>query len=119
MKTSNQIIRAGVAEAINTALAASPETNVSGNEKRRIAEEVIAQAAPVILNQTNNEPWWQSRVTIGSLLAVLSGVLGIFGYALPDELRGQILEIIVAAGPVIGGAIAIYGRWIAKKPIGS
>ena len=118
MKTSNEIIKTALAEATNTALKDSP-IPVPGNERKEIIDQVIDKVAPVVLNQTNNEPWYQSRVTIGALLAVLSGLLGAFGYALPDELRGQILEIVIAAGPVIGGAVALYGRWVAKKPIGS
>ncbi|MDX0572192.1 hypothetical protein GOD68_18360 [Sinorhizobium medicae] len=83
-----------------------------------IINAVTAKIAPEIIAATNNEPWWQSRVTLGAILAAAAGVLGIFGYAFPAEVQGKVIELIIALGPVIGGAIALYGRWAARKPIG-
>ncbi|MDW9447219.1 hypothetical protein GOA58_05895 [Sinorhizobium meliloti] len=83
-----------------------------------IIDAVTNRIAPEIIAATNNEPWWQSRVTLGAILAAAAGVLGIFGYAFPAEVQGKVIELIIALGPVIGGAIALYGRWAARRPIG-
>lgn len=81
-------------------------------------DAVVKEVAAVVVNQTNNEPWWQSRVTWGAIIAAIAGILGIFGYTLPSELQGRILEGIIAAGPLISAAIVLYGRWVAQKPLG-
>lgn len=102
-----------------TVAANSPNIAIDHSAVRDVAQKITADVAPIIENATNAEPWYRSRVTLGALLAVLSGTLASFGYALPDELRGQILDIAIAAGPVIGGVLALWGRWVAKKPLGT
>lgn len=80
----------------------------------------IAQAvAPIIAHATNSEPWYQSRVTWGAILAALAGVLGLFGVVFDIDAQGRVLDLVIALGPVIGAGIALYGRWAAKKPIGN
>lgn len=83
-----------------------------------IIDAVTAKIAPEIISATNNEPWYQSRVTLGAILAASAGLLGVFGYAFPAEVQGKVIDLVIALGPVIGGAIALYGRWAARKPIG-
>ncbi|CCE94658.1 hypothetical transmembrane protein [Sinorhizobium fredii HH103] len=83
-----------------------------------IINAVVTRIAPEIINATNSEPWYRSRVTLGAILAAAAGVLGMFGYAFPADVQGKVIELIIALGPVIGGAIALYGRWAARKPIG-
>lgn len=114
---STAIIKAVVTDATASALD-KYAPGLTEQQKRLIVDTATVKAGPVIKNQTNDEPWYQSRVTLSAILAIVSGLLAAFGYALPDELQGQLLEIAVAAGPVIAGVGAIYGRWFAKKPLG-
>lgn len=75
------------------------------------------EAAKVIVNQTNNEPWFQSRVTLGSL----GGVLGAFTVIINMFASGQI-DVPALAGALatlIGAGVTLYGRWVAKKPLGA
>lgn len=78
----------------------------------------ISQLVPEIVNATNKEPFYQSRVFWGSALSVLAGVLALFGVAFPAEMQTQVIGIIMAALPLLGGLYALYGRFKAKKPIG-
>jgi hypothetical protein len=121
VSNANNIIREALAGATKGALDRTVGSAIDTNEKREIVDRVLTEAAPVVLNQTNQEPWYQSRVTLSALLAILSGLLATLGYAdiLPNELRGQLIELFIAAGPVIAGVGALYGRWVAKKPLGS
>ncbi|MFD2142292.1 hypothetical protein [Ancylobacter oerskovii] len=98
---------------------AQTASGLGGTEASVIAKEVAKETAAVVVNQTNNEPWYQSRVTLGAILAALAGILGLFGWAFPAEMQGKVIDLIVALGPVIGAALALYGRWAAKKPLGS
>jgi hypothetical protein len=84
--------------------------------KPEVREAVQQEVGPVVEHLTNNEPWFRSRVTLGAIASILSGVLGLFGYAVGVE---EILPILVGLGPIIGGGLALYGRWAARKPIGA
>lgn len=88
---------------------------------RPIINAVTNAVVPSVLHATNAEPWYQSRVTWGAILAGAAAVLGIFGKAdlLPAEMQGKIIDGVVAAGPLIGVGVVLYGRFIAKKPLGS
>lgn len=113
-------IVANIGEKIFDRLVRDPEVPV-GPIDRIIVQPTIERAveeevAPVIEHLTNNEQWYQSRVTLGSIAAILCGVAGLFGYALDVQ---QATELIVIAGSIIGPAFALYGRWKARKPIGA
>lgn len=98
--------------------AKSPDTATQGSDVNVITSKVLTEVAPIVAHATNNEPWYQSRVTLGAILAALAGILSIFGYAFPAEMQGKVIDLVLASAPLIGGALALYGRWVAKKPIG-
>ena len=66
---------------------------------------------------TETIKWWQSKTILGSVVAVLSGVGAIVGLNLDASLQSQLVDLIIGAGSVIGGVVAIYGRVTAKKTI--
>lgn len=109
------ILRSAVTAAVKEAVS-NPEVPAQPNAVRPIVNAVLE--SPEVQHATNVEPWYQSRVTLGAILAAAAGVLGVFGYAFPSEVQGKVIELIIALGPVIGGALALYGRWVAKRPIG-
>ncbi|AWM23459.1 hypothetical protein [Sinorhizobium fredii] len=111
-KLENKIIGAVVSAVGNPAVPAQP------GAVSPIVDAVTSKILPEIISATNNEPWYRSRVTLGAILAAAAGVLGMFGYAFPADVQGKVIDLIIALGPVIGGAIALYGRWAARKPIG-
>lgn len=83
-----------------------------------VAEAVAKQIAPRMAHEANAEPWYQSRVTLGALVSIGTGVAALFGIAVSPADAELIIGVGVAAGTTIGGALTLYGRWKAKKPIG-
>lgn len=82
----------------------------------KIAGAVMA--APELKFATNGEPWYQSYVTLGSLVALVGGCYGL-GY---DFLDGSIPtppELTAHLPGVFGPLLALYGRWFATKPVGA
>ena len=54
---------------------ANTASGLGGADASVIAKEVAKETAAVVINQTNNEPWYQRRVTLGAILAALAGLL--------------------------------------------
>lgn len=79
---------------------------------------IAESMAATILNSTNNEPFYQSRVFWGSTVAIAGVVLNYFHVDFPSALQGQVTDAIMAAIPIAASAYALYGRFKAKKPIG-
>lgn len=65
-KIRNALLFAAVAGA--TTAINNPATSATTSDKRIIAESVLKEIEPVVLNATNMEPWYQSRVTWGAIL---------------------------------------------------
>lgn len=106
-------------------LAADPNVNLSQAGASAIREAVVNETAEVIMNQTNQEPWYLSRVTWGAILAAVAGLAGIFGYSFSAEDQqywmdniDQMVQLASSVVALVGGTLAWYGRWRAKKAIG-
>lgn len=56
-------------------------------------------------------PWYQSKAVWGSLLAMVSPMVGV---VIPIDAASEIITQVIGA---IGGAIALYGRVTAKQTI--
>lgn len=70
-----------------------------------------------INHATNNEPFYKSRVTLGALMGVLGAVVGIYQLAtdgLPEDWNQWSPHVMVLGGAVF----TIYGRFVARKPLG-
>ncbi|MDW9726292.1 hypothetical protein GOB91_29020 [Sinorhizobium meliloti] len=117
MNTEQKKLENKIAAAVITTVG-NPTVPAQPASAGPIIDAVTHKISSEIMHATNNEPWWQSRVTLGAILAAAAGVLGLFGFAFPAEVQGKVIELIIALGPVIGGAIALYGRWVSRKPIG-
>lgn len=110
-----------IANRVLDKLVADPEVNLSEAGSQEIRDEVVKATQAVVMNQANQEPWYLSAVTWGSILAMLFGLLAVFGYAVEPADQASIVhnvtEILKAVGPLvaaIGGLIAWWGRWRAK-----
>ena len=105
---------AGVTSAIN-----SPTTTVGAADRAEITQEVVKAVEPIVANMTNQEPWYQSRVTWGAIITFASPVIGqIIGHQVTAEEQAMVVGIACAVGGAIGGILTLYGRWVAKRPIG-
>ena len=107
-----------IASRIADRLAKSPSVPIEQAEKPVVKVEVAKELQPVLEYLTNNEPWYQSRVTWGAIFAILGGIATIGtmaanGVPLSWETYGT------PALSIWGGLQALYGRWKARKPIGA
>lgn len=84
-----------------------------------VAEAITKQIAPQLVHEANAEPWYQSRVTIGALVSIGTGVLALSGVVLTPEDTALVVSVCTSIGAVLAGGLTLYGRWKAKKPIGS
>lgn len=103
--TVENIIRGALREAVGAGAASTAPA------------AAIKEATQVVLNQTNNEKWFQSRVTLGvggGLLVSLGRIIAEFGSENPD-LLAVTPDFVV----IMGALLALYGRWKAKKPLGA
>ena len=91
---------------------------VDNRHVEQVATIAASELGPMLAHQNNSEPWYQSRVTLGSLLSIGVGIAGLFGIVIDADTSQQILVTVTALGTVIGGAVALWGRWVAKKPLG-
>lgn len=93
-------------------------TSAPMQSRQEIAREVVREIGPMVAHATNNEPWYQSRVTIGALISIGTGVLALFGIVITPDDIATITSVALAGGTVLGGALTLYGRWKARTPIG-
>jgi NADPH-dependent curcumin reductase CurA len=70
---------------------------------------------------TFEKPWWLSRGVWGGVIAVLSGIAGLLGYAVSDAEQALIADAVVivaaSASSAAGGVLAIIGRIKASRVI--
>lgn len=116
-KTATIIREAAIAGA--RAAAASPTIDIGSSAVGAVAERVTREVVPIVDHMTNNEPWYKSRVTWGAIVSIATGLLGAFGVATDWIDPDQAIALGMALGSTVGGAIALYGRWKARKPIGA
>jgi hypothetical protein len=106
-----------IASRIADRLVKSPSVPVEAAEKPVVRVEVAKELTPVIEHLTNNEPWYQSRVTWGAIFAILGGIATIGTAAANGETS---MEVYSTAGmSILGGIGTLYGRWKATKPLGA
>lgn len=117
MSTASTVASA-IAKAVTVA-ANSPSVDVSLTAVAPVTAAVTASVVPVIEHLTNNEPWYQSRVTWGAIISAVVPILGAFGIATDWIKPDEFAAVIVAVGGVVGAATTLYGRWKARKPIGA
>lgn len=82
-----------------------------------VANAVLDEITPVVKHLTNNEPWYQSRVTWGAIIAVSGPVLSLVGVSADVIDPDLAVSISTATVSLVGGALTLYGRWRARKPL--
>lgn len=107
-----------IAESVDKAVARAGVPASSGAAPP-IAAAVIRDILPEILNASNAEPWYQSRVIWGVLIAGAGTIVKPFvGEFLPADQVAAYADSAATAGQFVGLALALYGRLIARRPIG-
>lgn len=104
---------AGVLKAIK-----NPDTSAAMRDRPAITDAVLDQVVPIVVNATNAEPWYQSKVTIGAVLTLVTA-----GYALgldfADGTPPDVNSFSAQMGTIAGALVVLWGRWLPGKPLGS
>ncbi len=97
----------------------SNDTVAIPSDIKPISDAVREEITPMVINATNNEPWYQSTIIMGALLTIGLKALAQLGWAVPEELHGPILDLIIGVGPYItAGAIILSRKGFFSKPLG-
>ncbi|AWC21369.1 hypothetical protein CO731_00820 [Aminobacter sp. MSH1] len=83
-----------------------------------VAESVRNELAAREQHSTNNEPAYQSRVAQGSVASIL-GALALISELWTNGVPDAPTLYVGPATILVGAAWALYGRFIAKKPLGA
>lgn len=111
-------IETNIIEAVSTAVH-SDETVAKPQDIKPISDAVTEEIMPMVVNATNQEPWYQSTIIMGTLVTLGIKGLAQLGWAIPPEYHGQILDFIIAVVPYLSGITVIMARkGFFKKPIG-
>ena len=90
----------------------------SGNFSVPLSSNAVKEAAQVVINQTNNEPWFQSKITLFSIGGVITAFLGIVAmFAGQAEFDPVLLGTHITTIATFAGVL--WGRWAARKPLGT
>lgn len=100
-------------------VAEQPDTRLLPEDAYRLSEQVSTELAkqPAVQHATNTEPWYQSRVTIGALAAIFSGIGGVLTVAETQGLSAAAMWPFLTT--IGGGLFTLYGRWMATAPLGA
>lgn len=100
-------------------LAKAPVTIAIPTQRPETSIPVSEKPTPEAIHDANAEPWYQSRVTWGAIIAAAVPALTAAGVTTdwldPDEAT----SVLVAIGTAAGAILTIVGRWKAKRPIGT
>jgi hypothetical protein len=86
---------------------------VTREELRPVVAKALNEAGtdPVVENETNQEPWYKSRVKLGLLLAGVTYILQFFGFELPTEFAQSVVDTVLQGGTLVGIVVALWGRF--------
>ena len=101
------------------AAANSSATDMSTSDTTVAYEKVANNVLPVVEHLTNNEPWYQSRVTWGAIGSIALPLLGLVGVTSDVIDADEFIALGLTLGAAASGLFTLYGRWKARKPIGS
>lgn len=98
-----------------------PSVPVSSGAEKAVAQAVAEKIAPIVVNASNAEPWFRSRVFIGLITAGVGYVGSKAGLVTGEGDVTQIIDIIASIVQAGGLAYAWYGRVVgaSKKPLGA
>ncbi|UHD45339.1 hypothetical protein LUX29_20480 [Aureimonas altamirensis] len=108
---------AAVEKALESA-AASPNISMDHIDLPAVRARVLNELEPTLINITNNEAWYQSRVTWGVIVAAVATMIKPFaGEFFDAQTAIEYAEALASGGQLFGFGLTIYGRWAAKKPL--
>lgn len=112
-------VRNAIAHAVTDAVidaARDPRTDTTAADAGIVSAAVVKEVGPILEHATNNEPFYQSRVMIGSIGTIVTSVFGIIALYSAGVTDGELYAAPISG--IIGASFAIYGRLLATKPLG-
>lgn len=115
-------LKAEVAASV-AAVIDNPRVDAGPTAVGPITAAVMEEVGPRIDYLTNQEPWWQSRTILGSVLILVSRLVAQFGYTIPEELHGPILDVAIYVFPYLGlsliawaqhARLPLFSKWLRK-----
>lgn len=61
--------------------------------------------------------WYESKTVWGGIAAGVAGILGVLGYTVDPAFKDVAGELGLAIAGLVGGALAIWGRFKATKSL--
>lgn len=102
-------------------VAASPSLSLEKKDvnvvRDAVVKDVVDEVGAVFENHNNREPWYRSRVLLGSYGAAMvatGNLLQMLADDVPDSLEDYWMQISV----IVGIGFAIYGRLSSGKALG-
>lgn len=118
---AGKVIELVVGKALDT-VAKSPKLSLEAKDvpavKSIVVDSVKNELALHEQHATNNEPAYRSRVAQGSLAAALmasSMIVSLWTDGVPNAPTDYTEPVLI----LVGAAWALYGRFVAKKPMGA
>jgi hypothetical protein len=105
-------------EAAVTTAVVKPSTPASVEAIPAIMNELVP-VITAIINSSADYPFYKSKVFWSAMLVLIGGILALFNISFSADTQQLVLNIIIAASPLMGVVGVIYGRFFNKKPIGS
>lgn len=116
MTKAADAVKALIANSVRE-VALNPATPLAVQDAGPVTKAITDKIAPSILHVTNNEPWYQSRVTWGALGAIVLPLLGFAGITSDVVSLNDFIVGGMTLASVVSGAVTLWGRWKARKPI--
>lgn len=114
---ADQEVRKAIASPVVPLQSTASDTPMAARE---VAGAIVQKAAPVVEHLANREPWYQSRVTWGAIITAIGSIAAIFGYSYTAEAQLATLNVVMfVAPPLVGAALTLWGRYVARKPLGT
>lgn len=98
-------------------LVQDPNVNLTNATSKEIQHTVTKEITAVVMNQTNQEPWYQSRILLSQYMTLIVAALGVFGIVIEPEYAEIIIGVVVTVGSLVNPLTTLYARLFAKKPL--
>jgi hypothetical protein len=76
-----------------------------------LAEQGVALLTVI---SSDTKPWYQSKAVLGAGVALVAGVASLANVSIDPALQDATVTMIMAGATVLGSAVAIIGRIVAK-----